>query len=546
MKIKELLQFYKQSYFLFFIICMFSMHSFAQGQLCPLSDIEQGTINPQNDTLDANDGFVWVDVDVGEGTWDIWGTNLDSNSLYMELFNADGTFMVGRYSNISGGVMYFSLTISGGLYKMQITDRDCNPVNATYGMSRICMAPTIPTITATEETIACGESTTLSWSGAALNDADIWYVYSGSCGGELVTTQTGTSLTVSPTTSTNYFIRGQGGTGGCTYDGSTICKTISINIITPSFTLQDDTVCLSEGVVTGGGGLPTGGFYTGLGVTDTGDGISYTFDPAAVGVGNSTGISYIGPPSSCGVAVITETINVADDPIVSFTAPGLEDTCINGAVQTGLTGGTPTGGIYSGNGVTDDGNGMTYSFNPFGTSIGFHTITYSYGANGCSDFATDSVRVYNLPNASVEDSSNPTFTANTNGATYQWINCHTDMPIPGETSQSFTAIEPGSYYVSVTLNGCTRLSFCYTVEETLSIDEEEIKDNQLRLYPNPTNNLVYINVDVKKVEIYTITGKKVLEVSTKNIDVSALKAGVYFVNIHTETGSIVTKSLIKR
>jgi hypothetical protein len=43
----------------------------------------------------------------------------------------------------------------------------------------------------------------------------------------------------------------------------------------------------------------------------------------------------------------------------SFTAPA--DLCLDAGVQTGLGGGTPTGGVYSGPGVTDDGNGMTYS-----------------------------------------------------------------------------------------------------------------------------------------------------------------------------------------
>jgi len=54
---------------------------------------------------------------------------------------------------------------------------------------------------------------------------------------------------------------------------------------------------------------------------------------------------------------------------VNFTAPA--DLCIDAGVQAGLGGGTPpqgtvTGdlGVYSGSGVTDDGNGMTYSFDP--------------------------------------------------------------------------------------------------------------------------------------------------------------------------------------
>ncbi len=50
---------------------------------------------------------------------------------------------------------------------------------------------------------------------------------------------------------------------------------------------------------------------------------------------------------------------IVPDP-VSFTAPA--DLCIDAGVQAGLSGGSPTGGTYSGSGVTDDGNGMTYTF----------------------------------------------------------------------------------------------------------------------------------------------------------------------------------------
>ena len=46
-------------------------------------------------------------------------------------------------------------------------------------------------------------------------------------------------------------------------------------------------------------------------------------------------------------------------PTVAFTAPADLDEDVG--VQTGLGGGLPTGGIYSGPGVTDDGNGLDAS-----------------------------------------------------------------------------------------------------------------------------------------------------------------------------------------
>ena len=75
---------------------------------------------------------------------------------------------------------------------------------------------------------------------------------------------------------------------------------------------------------------------------------------------------------------------------VTFTA--LDDLSVNASVQTGVGGGSPTGGVYSGPGVTDDGNGMTYTFDPAAAGLGVHTLTYTVVPNS----ATDDVEVLNL------------------------------------------------------------------------------------------------------------------------------------------------------
>ncbi|NNF36346.1 MAG: hypothetical protein HKN68_19745 [Saprospiraceae bacterium] len=66
-----------------------------------------------------------------------------------------------------------------------------------------------------------------------------------------------------------------------------------------------------------------------------------------------------------------------------FTAPN--DLCIYDGVQSGLSGGSPTGGVYSGPGVTDDGNGMTYSFDPAEAGVGLHTLMYTESGNSVTD-----------------------------------------------------------------------------------------------------------------------------------------------------------------
>jgi len=74
--------------------------------------------------------------------------------------------------------------------------------------------------------------------------------------------------------------------------------------------------------------------------------------------------------------------------VADFTAP--EDVCASEEVLTGVGGGSPFGGVYSGPGVTDDGNGSTYTFDPAAAGVGVHTITYTVSAGPCSVASSDS------------------------------------------------------------------------------------------------------------------------------------------------------------
>ncbi len=148
--------------------------------------------------------------------------------------------------------------------------------------------------------------------------------------------------------------------------------------------LTPNDFCINDGVQTGlSGGLPSGGVYSGNGVTDDGNGMTFTFDPAAAGANVHT-LTYVNTSSA------TASLEVFAIPTVSFTT--LADLCLDAGLQTGLGGGTPSGGVYSGPGVSDDGNGMTYSFNPGIAGLGLHTITYTEGTV-CMTATTDDVEV---------------------------------------------------------------------------------------------------------------------------------------------------------
>ncbi len=82
-----------------------------------------------------------------------------------------------------------------------------------------------------------------------------------------------------------------------------------------------------------------------------------------------------------------------------FEAPA--DVCASAETLTDLGGGSPSGGVYSGPGVTDDGNGSTYSFDPAVAGVGVHTISYEVPDGQCTTASTDTdtIEVLAIPDA---------------------------------------------------------------------------------------------------------------------------------------------------
>ncbi len=77
----------------------------------------------------------------------------------------------------------------------------------------------------------------------------------------------------------------------------------------------------------------------------------------------------------------SDTVTVSINPLPVVTIDGLDTAYCNTVGSVQLTG-NPTGGIFNGVGISGA------SFNPSATSIGYHTITYTYtDGMGCTDSA---------------------------------------------------------------------------------------------------------------------------------------------------------------
>jgi len=103
-----------------------------------------------------------------------------------------------------------------------------------------CTPPEPPVLSALSTSICNGGSTTLGIASGDLKDADHWQWYSGSCGGTIV--GQGSSIIVSPTATTTYYVRGEG-----TCEGTT-CGAITITVNAPTTIANqpsDQLVCES-------------------------------------------------------------------------------------------------------------------------------------------------------------------------------------------------------------------------------------------------------------------------------------------------------------
>lgn len=86
------------------------------------------------------------------------------------------------------------------------------------------------------------------------------------------------------------------------------------------------------------------------------------------------------------------------------------------------------------------------------------------------------------------------------------------------------------------------------VSLTLDLREKIGDDNSIKIYPNPTSDILYIksNSKINRVEVFDISGKKIITILNDNkIDVKNFPAGSYIINIETKEGKITEKFIKK-
>jgi predicted transcriptional regulator len=218
-------------------------------------------------------------------------------------------------------------------------------------------------------------------------------------------------------------------------------RTITVDTVETANFSALPTFCANETAYTLTEGSPVGGVYQGNGV------VNGVFDPAIAGPGTFT-INYI-VSNQCDSDTAQQTVTVNPAPTVSL---GAFSSVCEGSGTITLSGGSPSGGTYSGIGV----NGTL--FDPSISGSGTFKIYYELtNGVGCSSRDSSTITVDPLPVVSVTndtaicEGSTVSLSA-FGGTTYLWSTSATTATI------SVTPTATTKYYVTVTGSGnCTSL-----------------------------------------------------------------------------------------
>lgn len=144
--------------------------------------------------------------------------------------------------------------------------------------------------------------------------------------------------------------------------------------------------------------------------------------------------------------------------------------------------------------------------------------------------------------------NNDILSSSVTGTTYQWF--LNGNPISGATSQTFAPTGNGNYTVQVGNGKCLNISDVYSF--TLGVNSYDL-DKAVRIYPNPANEVIYIEAPISAnkeitIHVYSVIGKLVYTETYSNngqvhhVNLGTIQAeGIYFLKLQSGSEQITRK-----
>jgi hypothetical protein len=260
-----------------------------------------------------------------------------------------------------------------------------------------------------------------------------------------------------------------------------------------------------------------------------------------------------GTPSSLAV-----TVNPLPGAAGTITGPSTVCTGTNGVSYTVPAISNATGyswTVPSGVTIVSGGNTNHITVN-FTASASSGTITV-YGTNACGNGQVSpgfNVTVNPTPPTPVITESGLTLTSSAATGNQWYLN---GAAIPGATSQTYEVTQSGSYYVIVTINGCSSAQSNVITIVMPGVDQPT--GGALSVYPVPndgrfTVTCTWIADETLSLEVYNSLGVKIHS-STVNtvqgkaekvVDLRPVPDGVYTVVLKTEDNRVIRKILVRK
>lgn len=196
---------------------------------------------------------------------------------------------------------------------------------------------------------------------------------------------------------------------------------------------------------------------------------------------------------------------------------------------------------------------MVHNFTLSGKTSSFYSIT----GNLSTSYGTVNYAGITLTQClKIESSTSISFTTTQRGTlTLVFNSAYSGSVKIGETTYTPASgivshvIDAGTYTITKG-SGSNYLFFMSVVYETTGIvtDKKSGDTSNVKIFPNPAVNQVFVtsDVEIKKIEVYNLTGVKVKmnDSFDTSIDISDLNRGTYFVKVFTKEGNFMQK-LIK-
>jgi hypothetical protein len=271
---------------------------------------------------------------------------------------------------------------------------------------------------------------------------------------------------------------------------------------------------------------------------------TYAIPPSAAADANYT-VSFVPKNFSITKAALTITANTGQTKVYGATDPTSFTYTITGLGNSDTEASLDTGVSISRALGEDVG---TYAITPSAAADANYTVSFVV-----KDFSiTKATQTITFGTVTHSDADVFDLTA-TSSSSLEVTFVSSDTSIATISGKTITVLKTGTINITASQVGNNNYSGATDVLQVLSILALEVEDNisllnKIKVYPNPSSNYLKIdlqNINNASIRVFDITGKLILTeekyFSNQSINISNLKAGVYFVRISKDKNHTLKK-----